>query len=51
MSKRYDISLKNLIKGVPYKFLELITGRKFPSIKFLYVKLQKMAVNEVDEGK
>ena len=39
MSKRYDIILKKLIKGVPYKFLELITGKKFSSIKFLEVKL------------
>jgi len=42
MSKRYDISLKKLIKGVPHKFLELITGRKFSSIKFLDVKLPKI---------
>jgi len=48
MSKRYDISLKNLIKGIPYKFLELITGRKFSSIKFLDVKLPKILEKEAD---
>ena len=48
MSKKYDISLKNLIKGVPYKFLELITGKKFSSIKFLDVKLPKILEKEAD---
>lgn len=48
MSKSYDISLKNLIKGVPYKFLELITGKKFSSIKFLDVKLPKILEKEAD---
>ena len=48
MFKRYDISLKNLIKGVPYKFLELITGKKFSSIKFLDVKLPKILEKEAD---
>jgi len=48
MPKRYDISLKNLIKGVPYKFLELITGKKFSSIKFLDVKLPKILEKEAD---
>lgn len=46
MHKKYDLTLKDLLKDIPARFLKILTG--FETGKFLDVQLPNISLNEMD---
>ena len=49
-SRKYDKTIRSLLKGIPITFLSLLTGREFSpdKLKLLDIKLQKVLERETD---